>query len=201
MPPDVPEKIISTVKEVLNVPIITCKIYDTSLIGIFTTGNNNAIMLPKHFLAPDEEKEISNGLRENGIDLEVITIEAPRNALGNLLLINDKAALVSPLLGKEVAKFLSEKLGVEAKIGTIATSPLVGSLAVVTNKGLLVTPLATDEEVEALSEFFGVVAVVCTVNRGSPFLKSGLVANVYGALVGEETTGPELMRIQAILFQ
>ena len=74
----------------------------------------------------------------------------------------------------------------------------MGAIAVVTNKGLLVNPLATDEEVAELGQLFGVTADVGTVNRGSPFIKAGIVANDKGVIAGEETTGPELMRIQAI---
>jgi len=43
-------------------------------------------------------------------------------------------------------------------------------------------------------------ANVGTVNRGNIFVRSGIVANSKGALVGYETTGPELLRIQSALF-
>ena len=40
---------------------------------------------------------------------------------------------------------------------------------------------------------------VGTVNLGSPLVGSGLLANSYGYLAGDETTGPELGRIEDAL--
>jgi len=75
----------------------------------------------------------------------------------------------------------------------------VGSAAVVTDEGGLVHPDATDEELEKLSDFFGVDVDIGTVNFGVAFIKTGLVANNYGALVGANTTGPEIMRVMKAL--
>jgi translation initiation factor 6 len=44
-----------------------------------------------------------------------------------------------------------------------------------------------------------VKADVGTVNKGKSFLRGGMVVNDHGALVGDETAGPELMRITAVL--
>ena len=38
-----------------------------------------------------------------------------------------------------------------------------------------------------------------TVNLGSPYIAIGLVANSNGALVGSETTGPEIVKISHAL--
>jgi translation initiation factor 6 len=83
--------------------------------------------------------------------------------------------------------------------GSIAGIPTVGSVAVITDKGGVVHPDVSDDELEGLSKFFEVPLDVGTVNFGVAFIKTGLVANNYGALVGERTTGPEIMRIMKAL--
>jgi translation initiation factor 6 len=72
----------------------------------------------------------------------------------------------------------------------------VGSSAVATNKGALVSPHASDEELDLLAEVLGVPTSVGTVNRGIPYVKSGLLVNSKGAVAGSRTTGPELDRIE-----
>jgi len=50
-----------------------------------------------------------------------------------------------------------------------------------------------------LEELFELPVDVGTVNLGSPLVGSGLLANSYGYLAGDETTGPELGRIEDAL--
>ena len=50
-----------------------------------------------------------------------------------------------------------------------------------------------------LEELFGLPVDVGTVNLGSPLVGSGLLANSFGYLAGEESTGLELGRIEDAL--
>jgi len=199
-PPDVHAKVIRAIKENLQVHVIPCKIYDSNLIGIFATGNSNGIALP--YCASDEEiNAIKKALREAlNRDLIVERLQSKMTALGNLVLANDRFAIASPLLNRKAVRALEDILNVEVEVKEVAGSPLVGAIAVATNKGLLVHPVATDEEVEELGRLFKVNANVGTVNRGSPYIRAGLIINDKGALVGEDTTGPELLRIQSVFF-
>jgi len=70
---------------------------------------------------------------------------------------------------------------------------------VVTNRGGIVHPDASKKDLEFLQEFFKVPIDVGTVNFGVPYVRSGLVANDKGAIVGLNTTGPEILRISRIL--
>ncbi|RLE64682.1 MAG: translation initiation factor IF-6 [Thermoprotei archaeon] len=194
---EVNPKVVSSLQENLGVEVVFSKIYGTNLTGVFLAGNNKGILLPYH-ISEEEERAISEVTREKGLVVE--RIDARVTALGNLILANDKFAVVSPLFDKKTCKNIEDVLDVEVIVKDIGGSVLVGAIAVVTNKGLLVNPLATDEEVAELGQLFGVTADVGTVNRGSPFIKAGIVANDKGVIAGEETTGPELMRIQAIFF-
>ncbi|MCS7098812.1 MAG: translation initiation factor IF-6, partial [Sulfolobales archaeon] len=113
---------------------------------------------------------------------------------------NSKSMYAHPELNREVASKIASILRTSSYVlKSIANIPTVGSAAVVTDKGGLVHPNASEEELRKLSEFFGVEFDVGTVNFGIGFVRSGLVANNYGVLVGELTTGPEIIRITKAL--
>ena len=187
--PQVREKVANT----LSVEVIEAQIAGTPLLGVFVAGNDNAVLLPN--IARDEEVE---ELRELG--LRVVVIDTKYTALGNVILSNSKAAILYEGFSNEEVKAIVNALGiskyVKKRFGDIVT---VGSAAVVTDKGAVVHPDLSDEDIRFISEFFDVVADVGTVNFGVAFIKTGLVANNYGALVGERTTGPEIMRITKAL--
>jgi translation initiation factor 6 len=179
------------IAEVLSVnDIIETSIAGTALIGIFTVASGKKVVVPD--IIKDEELE---ELRSLGLSVDVVET-SNFNALGNVVLHNSRAAVFHPELDRDVATRIAETLNLGAYIQTpIAGIPTVGSAAAVTDRGGLLHPNASDEELRRLSEFFGVELDVGTVNFGIGFIKSGLVANNYGVLVGELTTGPEIVRI------
>jgi len=64
---------------------------------------------------------------------------------------------------------------------------------------VLCHPQASESELETLEDHLDVYADLGTINYGTPLLGSGLVANDESYLVGEDTTGPELGRIEDTL--
>lgn len=197
VPPTIPPNDIETLKEVMGVEkIVQTTICGTNLIGVFIVGNDKGIAVPVDIL--EEELEL---LKKEIGDLNIVVISDRRNALGNLILLNNSKALVSPYFSKEVRNLLLDNLGVEVVEGKIADSELVGTLAIANNRGVLVSALASENDLEFLSSIFNNLTIdVGTVNRGSPFIRTGMVVNDRGALVGEDTTGPEIMRIQQVLL-
>lgn len=181
------------ISEVLSVEVIEARVAGTSLIGVLTTGNDNVVLLPR--IARDEEVEYLKGL-----GLNVNVVHTTFTALGNIVLANRKAAIFHPELGKDEVKMLSELLGISKFTqAAIAGVPTVGSVAVVTDRGGVVHPDVSEDELHNLSDFFEVPIDVGTINFGVAFIRTGLVANNYGALVGEKTTGPEILRITRAL--
>jgi translation initiation factor 6 len=121
------------------------------------------------------------------------------NAAGNVILANDTAALVHPGLSSRACETVARTLEVDVRRGTIGGLKTVGMAAAATNRGLLVHPRASPEEIAALEDLFSLPVDVGTVNFGSPLVGSGLLANSKGYMAGEETTGPELGRIEEAL--
>ncbi|MEM3317031.1 MAG: translation initiation factor IF-6, partial [Metallosphaera sp.] len=163
----------SLIQENLNTELIETTVADSFLIGIFVTGNNGTILLPR--IAKEEEiKGIKNVAKD--VNLEVLDVRA--TALGNIILTNDKGAMVYPELSDAEVKSIQKALNVEEiKKGSIAQVIIVGSVGVVTSNGGLVHIETPESELKSLSALFKVNLEVGTVNFGNAFVRSGMIAN------------------------
>ena len=94
---------------------------------------------------------------------------------------------------------MSEVMGVQVGVSTIAGQDVVGSLGVCNDQGVLLHPDVTPEEVLVIQEVLGVPPMVGTVAFGSPYVGAGVCATNNGAVAGTETTGPELNRMEDAL--
>jgi len=170
---------------ILNVPQKRISIGGTEFIGLFSAMNSNGIILP--FITKDEEiKEI----RKLGLDIHVL--KEKFTAIGNLMVVNDRGAIVSELVSKKSLKSIEDVLKVEAVQASLASSKIVGSVCFVTNKGAIIHREASEEDIELVRNVLKVEVERGSVNFGSPFVASGIIANSYGALIGSKTSGYEL---------
>ena len=195
----IPKGLDSSTKEsiakTLGTELVEAEVSRSFILGILINGTDNGILLPKS--VTDEELKI---LKDNLKDCRIEVLNSKVTALGNTILANNKGAIIYPEFNDIEEKIIKETLGIEeikrAKIAQMAT---VGSVGVVTNRGGLVHVDTTEEELKELEKIFKVKIDIGTVNFGSVFIRSGLVANDKGVLVGSSTTGPEILRIQKAL--
>ncbi len=193
VPPQIKPRHLKLIEKALETDIIKTTIAGSFLIGPLVAGNSNGLVISCMVLDEELEK-----VRSSIRDSNILVLESRYTAAGNLILANDRAALVSSYFNKREVKLIQDTLGVEVIQGTIANRPYVGSIAVVTNNGGIIHVQASREE-EKLSEFFKVEFIPGTVNDGVPFVRSGIIANSKGAIVGARTTGPELMTLSRAL--
>jgi len=180
-------------KEYLDVEkIIHVSIAGTRLMGPMTVMNNNGILLPS--TVSDDEIRI---LKQTGLNVD--RLKSKFTAIGNLISANDKGAVVSNLFKGEADQNIKDILGVPLQTFSIGGYVQVGSMIVATNAGAIVHPIAKDSEISRISEILQVEAEPATVNGGSPFLSSGIIANFSSVIVGNLTTGPELIMISRAL--
>ena len=172
--------------------IIHVSIAGTRLMGPMMVMNNNGILLP--YTVSDDEIRI---LKQTGLNVD--RLKSKFTALGNLISANDKGALVSNLFKGEADQNIKDILGVPLQTFSIGGYVQVGSMIVATNAGAIVHPIANDSEISRISEILQVEAEPATVNGGSPFLSSGIIANFSSVIVGNLTTGPELIMISRAL--
>jgi len=163
-------------------------IADTRLLGPMMVINNNGILVS--YIASDEEINI---LKEKS-QLNVERLKSKYTAIGNLIATNDQGAIVSPLCN-DVKTQIQDILGVSVTSMSISGFIQTGAMIVATNKGAVVYPNASDDEIKTISNILNVNVEPVTINGGIPYLASGIIANSKSVVVGNMTSGPELIML------
>ena len=173
----------------LQTECIMTPVANTRLLGILMVLNNHGILLPKTS-SPDE---IAN-LRKC-TDLNVKILDTKYNALGNLICVNDKGGVISPIIEKEHIKEIEDTLDIEVMQKRIAGFHQVGAVMKANNHGAVIHPEADEEDIKNFSNVLGVNIEPATINGGIPFVSSGILANSNAVVVGNLTNGPEIMML------
>ena len=97
-------------------------------------------------------------------------------------------------------KAVDEEFESESAQSNIGTLPFVGALGIATNKGALLSPNTMKEEQSAIESALHVEVELSSTNGGVQFVRSGILANSKGAVVGPLTRGAELMQISKALI-
>jgi translation initiation factor 6 len=179
--------------ENLEVTAVPASIGESRLLGPLVSMNNNGMLVSR--LAEDyeiNELKVATGMN-------VYKLDSKLTAVGNLVAANDRCALASPVLDNGTLSQIRDVLGTEVERTPMGEYHQVGSLVVTTNSGAAVYPGLEEREVEKIGAMLGVDAYPTSVNSGVPFVASGLVANSKNAIVGTQTTGPELVFITRAL--
>lgn len=173
--------------DVLKVPTRQISVYTSQLLGIFAKANSFGMVVPK----------ISQRLE--GVE-NVTEISDKMTAIGNLILANDRGAVISPEFSKKAEEEIREGLGVpEVFRGTIGGSTLVGSKGFATNRGALLSPNASESEIAAIKSALKLKTIgIGSLNRGSGFVGACATGNSNGLLVGTLTTPIEITRLEDV---
>jgi translation initiation factor 6 len=177
----------------LGVSAVPTSIGESRLLGALSSMNSNGMLVSR--LA--EEGEINEIKTATG--LNVSRLESKLTAVGNLVVANDRCALVSPAFDSTAVSQVRDVMGTEVERLPIGEYYQTGSLVVATNRGAAVYPGLDEQEVERIGSLLGVDAYPTSVNSGVPYVASGLIANSKNAIVGSQTTGPELVFITRAL--
>ena len=173
----------------LDADVLYTSIANTRLIGILSVMNNKGILLPK--TAYQDEY---NFLKKE-TDLEIGVLDSKFTALGNVICANDKGAVVSPWLSQHDCQTISDVLGVEVIQKRIAGFNQTGVVIVANNSGAAIHPEADEEDMKTFSNLLGVKIEQSSINNGTPYVSSGILANNHALVVGSLTTGPEIMML------
>jgi translation initiation factor 6 len=190
---DVEDDLLEELEAELEAPTIPTTIGGASTVGALSVGNENGLLVSSRIT--DAERETIASVT----DLPITELPGRINAAGNVVLANDSGAYVHPDLDREAVRAVKDGLDVPVERGELAGLRTVGTAAVATDEGVLCHPKTTDGELDFLEELLDVYADIGTINYGGPLVGSGLVANDAGYVVGQDTTGPELGRIEDTL--
>ena len=189
---------VEKIKSTFNVPLFPFSVNNSNLLGIYTASNKYGIIVP-YIIRNDELDKLNLYTKQFTPSYQIGEIKSLDNAYGNLILCNDKGAIISTLL-KDFREKIEDVLNVETMVFDFANHYLPGSMGVCNNHGCLVHPLTSDPEIEQISAILKVEDVdVSTVNRGIPYVSSGAVVNDNDSIFGQACTGPEMMRLTNVL--
>jgi len=191
--PDAEDDVIEGMTDELGVEPLPTTVAGSNTVGALSVGNENGLLVSGRVTERERERI------ESATDSPVYGLPGRINAAGNVVLANDSGAYVHPDLTDEQVDVVGEALDVPVERGSLGDVDTVGTAAVATNEGVLCQPDAREAELETVEELLDVYADVGTINYGAPLVGSGLVANDAGYVVGRDTTGPELGRIEDTL--
>ena len=191
--PDVDESLREACGEELEVPVVPTNVGGSGTVGALAAGNSYGLLVSAR-ITEREKRRIGEA-----VDVPLTELPGRINAAGNVVLANDNGAYVHPDLPRKAVKAVEDGLDVPVERGDLAGVRTVGTAAVATNRGVLCHPKCTDSELDHLEDVLDVPADIGTINYGAPLVGSGLVANDNGYIVGQDTSGPELGRIDSAL--
>lgn len=190
------DKKLRQAEEALGVKAVRTGIVNSEVVGIFCAMNSNGVLLPN--IALDSEvAAIKKATKEMGMNVEVL--DSNFTAIGNVILCNDKGAVLSRVLTRRDMKVVEGCLGVECDYETVAGLESVGSCGIATNRGCILHRDASEEELDTIQDILKVDTDIGTANFGSPFIGSCAIANGNGVVAGISTTGFEITRIMESL--
>ena len=173
----------------LQTDYLTTPVANTRLLGILMVLNNHGILMPR----TSSQEEIANLRKHTGLNVK--KLDTKYNALGNLICANDKGGIVSSIIEKEYVKEIEDVLDIEVMQKNIAGYYQVGSVMEANNLGGVIHPETDEEDIKKFSNILGVNIEPATINGGTPFVSSGMLANNNAIVVGNLTSGPEIMML------
>lgn len=184
---EIPDKEEEKIRNVFKVPVHRITLAGTSLIGVFVAGNNSQILIPGITFEHEREE-----LRKLGINFRVF--DTKLTGLGNNIIMGESKAILSPEFSDAEVKKVSELMNVQAEKAKFTNITAIGNLAVINihRKKALVSNDLTREELRFIEKTFSIKATPGSVNMGSPYVKSGVLANKHGFAIGSASGGPEM---------
>lgn len=192
-PKDISNEQLKELQELLEIEIIKTNIANSSLMGVLCVGNSHGFIVSEIAEAREIKELTSVGLRVKKIPSIA--------AVGNLIEVNDSCGICSKIFPRELKKDIEDFLKISILDETIAGSDLIGSCMVLTKNGFLTNPNIVEKEFDSIKKFVKLNGTSTTANYGDNFVGNSIIANSKGAIVGEQTTGFELIRIDEGLHE
>ena len=194
------DKTIKEMQEVLSVPVVSQNVMDEPIVGIMLVGNSFGLLVPE-LIRDDEIQKIKEVLGD--INIEKVNFKTYENALGNIILTNDRGAVIHSDIfnaNRSLLNKIEDALNVEIAHYNFFTH-VIRTAVVANNKGAIVHPLLSDEEIEIIKEVLKLEKIgKGTGNMGSPYVGTCYIVNSNGIVAGLKTTGPELQRAYELLL-
>lgn len=192
----VPENILKSQKEkiekFLKVKCYVHNIAESLLNGILAKIIDNKVILSK--VANSQDIKFFEKL-----GFKVLILDS-YHAIGNLIVNYNDKVIISAEFDSKTKKKIKDFLEKDVVVYQLNEMPAIGAYLVVNKNGFAVSPSANERDMKKIEKLFDLKGNIATINYGDSFIANGLLVNDFGVLVGELTTGYELIRINDIFF-
>lgn len=176
------------IEKCLNVPVYKTTILNTQLIGIFACGNNDFLIVPQTYT--NEEKNLKEICEKHKTKL--IIAKEILNTFGNNICMSQNKIITND---KYSNSFL-EQLQKETKYKIIKIQnpnfDAIGSTFKFLNNKFFISQEYTKEQIKTISKEIGGIG---TINKGNYFIASGIIGNIYGLIIGTQSSTVEIQNI------
>ncbi|MFH1589604.1 MAG: translation initiation factor IF-6 [archaeon] len=184
--------IVKEMERILEVPVHRIAIAGTSLIGVFLSGNEKKLLVPS-ITFERELKELDR------LKIKYEVFQTDLTCLGNNILMNKNGALVNPDFSDEEVKKLKSILKIPVEKFGIAKTETPGACAVINGDKALIHRDTSSIETKKIEKVLKVQTMPGTVNMGVPQIKSGVLCNNKGLIIGELCGPAEIMNTEEAL--
>lgn len=179
-----------SIEQILNVPLIEFSCFNTELIGVFIQIDRveKQIFIPEDLY--EEEMAILKEIVQK-YQYTLIIIDSVNNALGNLISSTKNHIIISHEL-KSNKEYIEKNTSKSTYILHNQNLHQAGTLIYSVKNLALASSGLGDEELEDLENE---IENISTINSGSIYISSGIVANSYGILIGSLSSSVEIQTI------
>ena len=176
------------IEKVLNVPVYRATVLGTELIGVFVSGNDEYLLLPQMY---DYEMKIFEKIcKEHSVKL--VSLTDIQNTYGNNICFGKEEVLINANYSTKFKKDLEKETKLKPIQIKIVDYENVGALAIYKNGKYFLSNEIGEKDAK---EFVKKVAGIGTINSGSNYIASGVVANSNGIIIGSMSTSVEIQNI------
>lgn len=150
---------------------------------------NSSFIIVPDTVEDEELKELKT------LGKEVLVTKSKLKAWGNMMVLSDRGVLFSPMVSKVEAKGVIDSLGTDYDFASLANYTAIGALVVSGEEVCFASNLLMEDEKRLLEDLLRLRVYTVSVNNGLPFIRLGMLLSSHGILVGDSTTGNEIMNI------
>jgi translation initiation factor 6 len=174
-------------ESILQVPVFELHVLGTQLVGVFLAGTDKFVFAPSILFDSEKAKLVSIC---DKIGAEVIFLNTKFTAIGNVLFAYKDTIFLNSEVEEHIEEELSKRFTVHRI--TIADTDVVGSSTLLTSRGGIIHPHVKDDVADFIEKETSVRLTLSTVNYGSAYVRSGVIANKNGFVIGKLSSGPEI---------
>ncbi|NPA86003.1 MAG: hypothetical protein GXO42_01180 [bacterium] len=186
IPRNLPEETKKIIENTLRTNLVEISAGGYDILGAFTILTDNYVLVSNIY----DEQEL-NQLRQE-LDMAIYVVDSPVNVIANTILVHKNVVLLSYLYSEQLEQEMRKMLGVEVERVRLGPVDIFAQYLLPMQEKLLVSPVFSKDEAKYFKQRLGLQELrFVTVNKGSYFIKSGIVYNSRGILLGALTTPVE----------